>query len=63
MFLGVSDCRGDLRELTAHLSQLAERHADGDYTCDDAVQEEPPFGKSQMLKSDRLRQPATKQGS
>ena len=37
---------------------LKKRHAAGDNTCDNAVPEESPFGRSQTLKIDRLRQPA-----
>jgi hypothetical protein len=46
-----------LWELAAQLGQLIKRLAAGDYTHDNAVPEERPFGRSQALKTDRLRQP------
>jgi len=49
-----------LWELTAHLSRLVELPAAGEYTRAKALPEESLFGRSQTLKSDRLRQPAKK---
>jgi hypothetical protein len=40
------------------VSALVERHAAGEYTLDNAWLEESPFGRSQTLRSERLRQPA-----
>jgi hypothetical protein len=52
-----------LWELTADLSWLVERRAAGEHTRAKALPEDGPFGRSQTLKSNRLRQPAGKAAS
>jgi multidrug efflux pump subunit AcrA (membrane-fusion protein) len=47
-----------LWDLAAHFSRLVERHAGGEYARAKPLPEESRFGRSQTLKSDRLRQPA-----
>jgi len=46
--------------MTAHFSRLVERHTAGEYTRAKALPKESPFGRSQTLKSNRLRQPANR---
>jgi hypothetical protein len=53
---------GDLWERVAQFSQLVKRHAAGDHTRDNAVPEESPRGRSQTLKTDRLRQQQLRKG-
>ena len=55
--LGSAISRRDGWELTAHPSRLAEQHAAVKYAQPIASPEESPFGRSQTLKCDRLRQP------
>jgi hypothetical protein len=55
--LGSAISRRDLWELAAHFSQPVKRHAAGEYTLENALPEESPFGRSQTLKSHRLRPP------
>jgi hypothetical protein len=44
-----------VRATIARLSRLVERHAAGEYARAKALPKESPFGRSQTLKSDRLR--------
>ncbi len=49
---------GDELQLSRAVRALIERHDAGEYTRDKAPPGESPFGRSQTLKSERLRQPA-----
>jgi len=54
---GSAISRRHLWELTAHPIQLIKRRAAGEHFCAKALSEGSPFGRSQALKTDRLRQP------
>ena len=62
LFLGFAILRGDPWELAAQLTLVLKQHAGGDDTRNNAVPEESPFGGSQRVKTDHLRQPILKQG-
>ena len=49
---------GDKLQFSGAVKALVERHAGGEYTRAKAPPGESPFGRSQTLKSERLRQPA-----
>ncbi len=50
---------GDKLQFSRAVKALVERHAGGEYTRAKAPPGESPFGRSQTLKSERLRQPAS----
>ena len=56
--LGSASSRRDLWELTSDLSRLAKLPAAGKSAHAKSLPKVRPFGRSQTLKSDRLRQPA-----
>jgi hypothetical protein len=57
MFLGVRDFPKGLVKDYGSPRQLTKQHAAGDHSLDNPVPEKSPFGRSQTLETDRLRQP------
>jgi hypothetical protein len=56
--LGSAGSRRELWEPMGSLSRLVELHAAGEYTCAEVLPEGSPLGRSQIPRSDCLRQPA-----